>query len=82
MNVKAEFKQVTPSEFQAHLEGKGFPPNLAEATAELCQVMTLEERYIEGEGILRGTEVSRLSFVSVKNNISLTIIVAWPASAN
>ncbi|KAJ8096427.1 hypothetical protein POJ06DRAFT_287586 [Lipomyces tetrasporus] len=57
LNVKTEFKEVTPAEFQAHLEGKGFPAPLANATAELCQVMTLEDRYIEAEGILRGREL-------------------------
>lgn len=66
LGVKAEFKQVSPEEYEQRQEAAGFPKHAALAMTQLCSIVGSGVMYIEADGIIRARNVYAPSYTLYK----------------
>jgi hypothetical protein len=64
LGVQAEFKQVSPEEYQLRLEAAGWPKNIALSTNQLTSIVGSGLNYIETDNIIKAIDVRIRPYIS------------------
>ena len=57
LGLEAEFKEISPDQYQQRLEAGGYPKHLALCLTHLCLTVGSGENYFESDGIIKARDV-------------------------